>query len=69
MLSLYMYINCIFQGVVTYMFRVEAFATGIKIECQCQCIKRSKPFWGAGQGIKVISKLLKINDQERVAAM
>ena len=30
-----MYINCIFQGVVTYMFRVEAFATGIKIECQC----------------------------------
>ena len=46
-------------GIVTY--RVEAFATEIKIE--------SKPFWGADQGIKVTSESLKINNQERAAAI
>ena len=49
------------QGVVTSISHVEAFATGIKIE--------SKPFWGADQGIKVTSELLKINNQECMAAM
>ena len=32
-------------------------------------IKRSKSFWGADQAIKVTSKLLKINNQERAAAI
>ena len=35
-----------FQGVVTYMSRVEAFATGIEIESSDQAL------WGADQGIK-----------------
>ena len=42
------------QGVVTYMSRVEAFATRIKIESSDQ-----NPFGGADQGIKVTSELLK----------
>ena len=47
------------QGVVTYMSRVEAFVTGIKIESSDQ-----SPFGGANQGIKVTSELLKINNQQ-----
>ena len=35
-----------FQGVVTYISRVEAFATGIKIESSDQAL------WGTDQGIK-----------------
>ena len=54
----------VLQEVVTYMSHVEAFATGIKIEPSNQ-----SPFGGADQGIKVTSKLLKINNQERAAAI
>ena len=46
------------------MSRVEAFATGIKTESSDQ-----SPFGGADQGIKVTSKLLRINNQERAAAI
>ena len=46
------------QGVVTYMPRVEAYATGIKIESSDQ-----STFWGP---IKVTSKLL---DQECATAI
>ena len=42
------------QGVVTYMSRVEVFATGIKIESSDQ----SPSGRGANQGIKVTSELL-----------
>ena len=52
------------QGVATYMSRVEAFATGIKIESSDQ-----SPFWGADQGVKVTSELLKSMDQERTVAI
>ena len=47
----------------------------LHVPCRSVCdrdqnwIKRSKPFWGADQGIKVTSKLLKINNQERTTAM
>ena len=51
------------QGVVTYMSRVEAFATGIKTESSNQ-----SPL-GGDQGIKVTSELLKINNQEHAAAI
>ena len=51
------------QGVVTYMSHVEAFATGIKTESSDQ-----SPFRGPIKG-KVTSELLKINNQERTAAM
>ena len=57
------YASClVLQGVVTYMSHVEAFATGIKIESGDQ-----SPL--ANQGIKVTSKLLKINNQERAGAI
>ena len=46
------------------MPRVEAFATGIKIESSDQ-----SPFLEADQGIKVASKLLKSTDQEWAAAI
>ena len=52
------------QGIVTYMSRVEAFASRIKTESSDQ-----SPLWGADQGIKVTSKLLKIINQERAAAI
>ena len=52
------------QPLVTYMSRVEVFATGIKIRSSDQ-----SPFWGADQGIKVTSELLKSMGQERVAAI
>ena len=46
------------------MSRVEAFATGIKIESSDQ-----EPLWGVDQGIKVTSELLKSKDQECAAAI
>ena len=55
------------QGVVTYMSRVEVFATGKKSESNNQ-----SPFGkggGGNQGIKVTSGLLKINNQEPVRAI
>ena len=47
------------QGVVSYMSRVEAFVTGIKIESSNQ-----SAFW---ELIKVTSKLWKSKDQKRAA--
>ena len=37
--------------------------------CDQNWIKWSKPFWGADQGIKVTSEMLKINNQECTAVM
>ena len=54
----------VLQGVVTYMSHVEAFATRIKTESSDQ-----SPFWGANQGIKETSELLKSMDQEHTAAI
>ena len=51
----------VLQEVVTYMFRVEAFGTWIKIEPSKQ-----SPFWGL---TKVTSELLKPMDQEHMAAI
>ena len=49
------------QGVATYMSCVEAFATVIKIESSDQ-----SPFGGP---IEVTSEMLRINNQECMAAM
>ena len=51
----------VLQGVVTYMSRVEVFATRIKIESSDQ-----NPFLGL---IKLTSELLKSMDQEHRAAI
>ena len=52
------------QGVVTSIPCIEAFCNRDQ-----SWIKRSKPFLGANQGIKVASELLKSTDQERPAAI
>ena len=48
--------------IVTYMSRVEAFVTRIKIESNNQ-----SSFWRADQGIKVTSELRNTKDQEGTA--
>ena len=54
-----MFTTHVHQGVVTFMSRVEVFATGFKIESGNQ-----SPFGGANQGIKVTSELLKIKNAQ-----
>ena len=57
--------------------RTQTMSRGshLYIPCRSVCdwdhnwIKRSKPSWGANQGIKVTSELLKINNQEHAAAI
>ena len=55
--------------------RVKTRGSHLYVPCRTVCdrdqdwIKRSKPFLRADQGIKVTSKLLKINNQECMAAI
>ena len=67
------------RGYVPLMWHV-ALCSGLAtlslyVPCRSVCdrdqnwIKWSKPFWGADQEIKVTSKLLKVNNQDRAAAM
>ena len=50
--------------VATYMSCVEVFATEIRIESSDQ-----SPFLGGDQGIKVISELLKLKNQQCMATI
>ena len=67
------------RGYVPLMWHV-ALCSGLAtpslyVPCRSVCdrdqnwIKWSKPFWGADQGIKMTSKLLKVNNQGHAAAM
>ena len=66
------------QHIFTVVQRIQYWVSRgshLYVLCRSVCnrdqnwIKRSKPFRGADQGIKVTSELLKINNQEHTAAI